>query len=323
MYAAAVRLKEIGKPAIPALIALLADRRPTRSVGFHRGFARSRTLLRYQDAAIQILNALLPTHFYRRSNTAAYLSNEPDDHRERVIKNINAWYSKAAGKSELETKWAAAELDVGIYPTLKLLKELSKEPGQRERVISQLHRLAKEKPPLQLPQISFLLCRLGDKSRLKEVRDGYFKKAYHTGKPQSLWDDGAASANATDYAIKQLVLYGDKTYCDGLIKGMSGRKQSEADVMRNLFDLAVNRLGSLPVEYDKSEFPLYLLVSLLEVKGDSNTFMASQYPIRWCDRAAASIQVFTDLNFGFNKEDSIEERDTAIARIQEWWNKKE
>src|SRR5262249_40898643 len=58
-YNAAVDLWRIGRPAIPALLRLLDDRRPIRSVGYWRDYAHSRTVLRYQDAAIQILNELL------------------------------------------------------------------------------------------------------------------------------------------------------------------------------------------------------------------------------------------------------------------------
>jgi hypothetical protein len=321
-YAAAIQLKEIGKPAIPALIALLEDRRSTRSVGFVRTHGRSCTVLRYQDAVIQILNELLPTRFYRRSRTGAYLSNEPAELRERVIKNIKAWQRQTVDKDELAKKWVAAELDLGIYPTLELLAELSKEPGQRKRVTKRLHQLAKEKSPLQLPQISFLLCKLGDKSLLNEVENAYYNRVYHTGRPQALWDDGCASLNATDYAIKQFLLYGDKACWDRLTKGMTGKTQSDADVMLNLFDLARNRFGALPAEYDKSHFPLSLLVLILKLEGDSKPFYASPYQMRWCDRAAEAIQLFTGQSFGFDKKDTIEDKNAAIARILAWWDKK-
>ena len=229
---------------------------------------------------------------------------------------------KKVGKSALEKKWIAAELDLGIYPTLKVLEELAREPKQKEHVIRRLHQLAREKPPVQLPQISFLLCRLGDRRFLADVHDKY--KLHQRGGEQALWDDRRASSNATDYAIRQLILYGTRTYRDELSKGISGDEQPEADIMRSLFDLAVNRYGrTLPEEYDKSEFPLYMLVSLLEVTSDSSPFTASQYPMRWCDWAAASIQVFTGLDFAFNEEDSVDKKDAAIARILEWWGKKQ
>ena len=75
-YNAAIELRKIGPPAVPRLTKLLEDRRPTRSVGYWRSFRRDRTVLRYQDAAIEILNELLPAAFYRESSTRAYFSNE-------------------------------------------------------------------------------------------------------------------------------------------------------------------------------------------------------------------------------------------------------
>lgn len=90
---AALRLREIGGPAIPRLIGLLHDRRPIRSVGYWRSFVASRTVLRYQDAAVEILQDLIPVEIYSRSTTADYLSTEPDAHREEVISRAVRWWT--------------------------------------------------------------------------------------------------------------------------------------------------------------------------------------------------------------------------------------
>jgi hypothetical protein len=89
---AAVELRRIGSPAIPALIELLRDRRPIRSVGFWRAYAPHRTVLRYQDAAIEILDDLLGQGFYQRRSTASYLSTEREESREAVIATVTKWY---------------------------------------------------------------------------------------------------------------------------------------------------------------------------------------------------------------------------------------
>lgn len=90
---AAARLRDIGRPAIPRLINLLHDRRPIRAVGFWRDFHPSRTVLRYQDVAIEILQELIPERIYARSTTAHYLSTEPDAHREAVIAEAIRWWN--------------------------------------------------------------------------------------------------------------------------------------------------------------------------------------------------------------------------------------
>ena len=317
---AALQLKEMGEAAIPILIGLLEDRRPTRSVGFHRAHHPSGYIvLRYQDAAIEILNKLLPATFYRRSSSSAYLSNEREDIRKRVIENVKTWHRKATGKNALERKWVAAELDLGIYPTLELLRQLAAEPGQKEHVIRRLHALANEKPPMQLPQVSFLLCRLGDRSLLPQVHDAFRQGDYRNIRSVEFWDDFVAASNATDYAIRQLILYGTDEYRDELLKEVSGREQTQATIMSNLLDLANNRFGfTLPEEYDRVEFPLQMLVAMLDIKSDSGTFIAAQHFTRWCDRAAAAIQKFTGQDFGFKEEASLEEKDAAIEKMREW-----
>jgi hypothetical protein len=87
-YNAAVELRELGPDAIPALLDLLEDRRPIRAVGYWRDFHPTRTVLRYQDAAIQILNELLPDPPYHRRTTSSYLSNEDEDDRAKLIDQI-------------------------------------------------------------------------------------------------------------------------------------------------------------------------------------------------------------------------------------------
>ena len=101
---AAIELRKIGRPVIPALIALLEDRRPIRSVGYWRDFHPTRTVLRYQDAAIQILNSLLPSEFYIRSSTAAYFSTEEPEVREAVIARIRNWHQESLGESKSDPK---------------------------------------------------------------------------------------------------------------------------------------------------------------------------------------------------------------------------
>ncbi|MBC7853066.1 MAG: hypothetical protein IAF94_06495, partial [Pirellulaceae bacterium] len=81
-------LRSLGQAAIPALLDLLEDRRPIRGVGYWRDFHPTRTILRYQDAAIQILNEVLPDASYTRRTTSSYFSSEDADDRARLIDRI-------------------------------------------------------------------------------------------------------------------------------------------------------------------------------------------------------------------------------------------
>ena len=80
-YNAADALREIGEPAVPFLIELLEDRRPIRGVGYWRNFRPDRTVLRYQDAAIQIIDAIRAEHAYDRRTTSSYFSTETQERR--------------------------------------------------------------------------------------------------------------------------------------------------------------------------------------------------------------------------------------------------
>lgn len=102
-YMPALELKKIGLPAASRLIQLLTDRRPTRCVGFRRPWFRdSWTLLRYQDAAIQILESISGEGLYCRNSSSSYLSRETDKHRNNIIKTAQQWYRKRTGAEPLD-----------------------------------------------------------------------------------------------------------------------------------------------------------------------------------------------------------------------------
>lgn len=88
---AAVALRGISKPAVPVLIELLEDRRPTRSVAHaHNGGA----LLRYCDAALQIIEAIADQKFGDLRATGAYLSTVDEKTRAEIISRVNAWWAQ-------------------------------------------------------------------------------------------------------------------------------------------------------------------------------------------------------------------------------------
>jgi len=70
------QLLAIGYPAAPALIEALTDDRFSRSVGFHRSFYFSHTILTIGDCAQQILERLTGQKFHSPDATSANMSNE-------------------------------------------------------------------------------------------------------------------------------------------------------------------------------------------------------------------------------------------------------
>lgn len=70
------QLIDIGYPAASALIEALTDERFSRSVGFHRDFHFSHTILTIGDCAQQILRRITSQDFYSPASTSGYMSNE-------------------------------------------------------------------------------------------------------------------------------------------------------------------------------------------------------------------------------------------------------
>jgi hypothetical protein len=316
---AAMRLKQIGEPAIPALIQLLDDRRPTRSVGYWRDFEPSRTILRYQDAAIEILSELLPVPFYNRSSTGAYFSGESNETQERVIRSIKSYWQSSLGKTEVEKEWLAVAAAPGIYQQMDLLEDLALAHGQKERVLATLRQICTQRNPVQLPQISELMCKLGDYSEVGIVSSAYIAGAYDFD--IELPDDSAAGPNAEDYTLRQVILYGTDSQRDAIQRNAQ-RKEDPLRKGESLFRMLVaTATDEVPKAYDRSRFPLKMLVAELtdkqEYGGGRNGSI--HWTTRRCDEAANAIQKLTGKQFGFDETKSDAEKDGAIGRILTWW----
>ena len=87
---AALALTNIGEPAIPQLIELLDDRRPICAVGYWRSFHPERTILRYQDAAIQIIDGIRGGDPHEPRSTGVYFSTLQPEDRQEVIEALRA-----------------------------------------------------------------------------------------------------------------------------------------------------------------------------------------------------------------------------------------
>ena len=96
---AAKNLRDLGEASIPALLDLLDDRRPIRAVGYWRDFHPTRTILRYQDAAIQILGELLPGAPYVPGTTSSYFSGEETEECTKLAEQIRKSWQRDKDKS--------------------------------------------------------------------------------------------------------------------------------------------------------------------------------------------------------------------------------
>ncbi len=194
----AVELRKMGEAAISALLVLLDDRRPIRAVGHRRTFDRDPSVLRYQDAAVEILNALLPERFYRPNRSGGYLSNEPAELRAEIIAWLREYWKEVADKDPIQRKWIAVRRGAGIYQSLRLLESLATKAGQREEVLAELHRMYDKRHWAYRPKIALKMAELGDHSKVAEVLAEADKGRYVERTRIWLPDDGCALANAAE-----------------------------------------------------------------------------------------------------------------------------
>ena len=101
----AVALRQMGKAAVPALIDLMTDDRPTRSNDL---LSNGGHILRYCDVALQILEAIAAKRFNDRTMRGAHLANADGPTRRQIIERVKAWW--AANKDKTEVQWLRAAL---------------------------------------------------------------------------------------------------------------------------------------------------------------------------------------------------------------------
>jgi hypothetical protein len=91
----------IGYPAVPQLIAAIDDPTLTRSVGYHRNFYFSHTILTVGDCAIAILQRITGKSFYLPRTTSSYPSK--DGGASPARKAAERWWAEFQAKGERQT----------------------------------------------------------------------------------------------------------------------------------------------------------------------------------------------------------------------------
>jgi hypothetical protein len=319
---AAVELRRIGDAAIPALMDLLGDRRPIMAVAMWRRRAPWRLVLRYQDAAIQILDELLAADPSSPNADVRYLSPYSTAGRKEIIESLKSRYDLLRGKSMAERKWLAVREATHTHTALSLLESLASEHGERDRVLRVLREMGERGRVVPLPQASYLMCQLGDQSKLEDVAgallQGKYRVQYFPEAPHAL---GGAQEIA---ALKQAILYGDDVLHQklaGLLCGPEDPRDTGSRILGVLVLLASNRGSSLPRGYGRARFPTHLLIAALDrVHKQYHGVTSSLTPaVRECDAAAWAIQQITGRDFGFEYGRGIAARNRAIKRIRQWW----
>jgi hypothetical protein len=167
----AVALRKMGKPAVPALIELLDDLRPTRSVGAPLNGAQ---VLRYCDAALQILEVITGQRFGKLNarnalaDRGSYLSNIKPEYRSQIISGIKTWWQKNQYKSE--DQWirnALSEMGIGtMWDRTEISRRLIELQGDQST--SFFRERLKQEP--DNPWAVSLLWEAGGKAVIEDIR---------------------------------------------------------------------------------------------------------------------------------------------------------
>ena len=89
------KLVQIGLTAVPQLIELLDDRRPTRAVGMHKLSCQRTRVLEVGDCAYQILEMLAGRQFFGNES-----GRDTDDARAKMKRSVEAWWKERSAASQ-------------------------------------------------------------------------------------------------------------------------------------------------------------------------------------------------------------------------------
>jgi|GEM_PF-3372450 len=161
----ATALVALGTAAVPPLLRMLENRRPIRAfLHTWKGYS----VLRLQDAALEILNEILPRPTYDRGAAAAYLSQLERPDRKEFIEEIRWWAQASAGKS----RDALALLGLTRSTTreaVTALRSIAADPAKVPAVLEVLRTLYGERSFVMRPLLCELMADLGDTSKVREV----------------------------------------------------------------------------------------------------------------------------------------------------------
>jgi hypothetical protein len=194
------------------LLRLLEDRRPIRASGWgmrkvsDRHWSSVPVVLRYQDAALEMLNALLPTPTYERKRTADYLSAADPEDRAELIADVRRFADDAASKSPEEMRWIGIRHS-GTYDALKAIRQIAVQEKKATEALAELRRMFEGgRHRMFQPMICEVMADLGDTSKVAEVLEALDAGKYSQG--GTVEGDSAVSINAEMTAKRIREKYG-------------------------------------------------------------------------------------------------------------------
>ncbi len=190
-----------GRVSLPVLLTMLEDRRPIRAAGWGSRRVSDRewdsvlVVLRYQDAALEMLNALLPTPTYERKHTADYLSSQGAEDRTELIADVRRWADDATSKSPAEMRWIGIRRS-GTYDALKGIRQIAGEEKRTADALAELRKMFEGgRPWIFQPMICEVMADLGDTSKVAEVLES-LRSGKYSAQMLTVEGDSAVGINA-------------------------------------------------------------------------------------------------------------------------------
>ncbi|HTX14806.1 MAG TPA: hypothetical protein VMD77_05885 [Candidatus Baltobacteraceae bacterium] len=255
-----------------------------------------------------------------------------------------------ASQNSVTQQWRELADAKSFFRVMSLLESLGQDSHERAAVLNRLHEMWTTYDVLRRPEIAYLMCQLGDQTRVEDVAEAFFAGDYYYER-EIPPDHDTAGSNAVDAAFRVLILYGTPEHHRKLLAFLQLRDDPLAkgsDLCRILLELSSVEEGpGLPASYPKEQFPLELVIACLDYTKEVATIVVAPggsaeshmqrdrdsatlsvtvhgavgvYEQRGCDYAAQTIQNLTSRDFGYRVRDPVSQRDKAVDAIKKWWS---
>ncbi len=316
----AVALRKLGKAAVPALMSLLDDRRPTRSI--EDGF-NGHHVLRYRDVALQIIEAIACRRFDSRTTRGAQLTNADAATQAEIVKGVRTWWRENEHKTEAE--WIREGLgETGIrsfWSHIEAGERLIELEGPRSADFFR-ERLRAEPDD---PWVIHLLQQAGGKAVLDDIRpkashrDVYvrvqayralFEAGEHEVLRKATEDLGSALAGTNRETAEVLLDFlarcGDRAAIEAAAHVINHSKpEFAADAVKAFFNALTGENKPAP-----KLRPAVFREMAAALDNDKTKGMAAAWMI-----TAAQLPI----EYRWGPDVSRVETADAVARVKEWW----
>ena len=291
-------LVAIGRPAVPALIEHLDDRRVTRSVT--RRFA-PKTVLRVQDVAIECIKAIVDVEFHRSD----MLSDDPPESRQAVIEEVRTWWAKYGHRPPVEGQIARLRKAETLFRRLHILRKIEALDPNAVDSVALLKQWAIGVKRSEVPDLVKALLERGDRSLLPAAIETA-RRALRKGRLDCV-STLLAHGGPGDFRVLREAAVRERAQGDPLVSS-------------GLLNYLRHRLPRLD-----RPLAVPLLVDFLDERRltDARRVPGRKEPLRFstADDCMQALVGLTGHDAGYRPAEEAEQRFAAIDRWTLWWKR--